>query len=67
VDAALSEHDPSRLAKAVADAEDAIFWRLIELNGISSLESDGIARGTAMLRDIQVKRLNFPRWKGEET
>ena len=65
IDAAKREDDPEKLASLLQAAEDAIFVRFQELNGSSTKEREEIRRGVATLRELQVKKLNFPSWESE--
>jgi hypothetical protein len=64
-EAAVRETDPEKLAHLVTEAEDAIFARLQEIEGKATLERDAIEACIKTLRELQVKRLNFPKWENE--
>jgi hypothetical protein len=59
------EPDLAILAQKVREAEQAIFERLQQLDGQPTLERTEIEEGIKQLRQIQVTRLNFPRWEQE--
>jgi hypothetical protein len=63
--AAQREDDPQKLRPLATAAEDAIFARLQELSGKNTIENEEIARAIATLRELQVTKLGFPRWSGE--
>ena len=65
IQAAKREDDPEKLAPLLKAAEDAIFMRFQELNGKRTTERNAIRRGVAILRELQVKKLNFPSWESE--
>jgi hypothetical protein len=66
LEAAQRENDPRELRPLVTIAEDAIFARLQELNGKSTIENEEITRAVAVVRELQVTKLGFPRWSGED-
>jgi hypothetical protein len=65
-DAATRESDPNKLAKLLIEAEDAIFARLQELDGQITAESQAIDNAVKALRELQVTKLNFPKWEGDD-
>ena len=65
-DAATRESDPDKLAKLLTEAEDAIFVRLQELRGQITAESEAIDNAIKTLRELQVTKLNFPKWEGDD-
>ena len=64
-DVAIREPGSSELAELVSAAEAAIFARWQELGEKSAMERASLVSASRMLRELQVKKLNFPRWKGE--
>ena len=65
IQAAKREDDPEKLASLLQAAEDAIFLRFQELNGNGTKERKAISRALVILRELQVKKLNFPTWESE--
>jgi hypothetical protein len=67
IQAAKGEDCANKLAELVRDAETAIFMRLQELDGDARnlREREDIDQAIRILRDLQVKKLGYPRWPGE--
>jgi hypothetical protein len=65
--AAAQESDPTKLAKLVLEAENAIFERLQELAGTKTPEHEAIQGAIKTLRELQVTKLNFPQWDSEQS
>ncbi|HEX4487500.1 MAG TPA: hypothetical protein VH088_14610 [Terriglobales bacterium] len=64
LEAARRETDPMRFAKVVGAAEIAIFNRFQEMRrnpGDHQEERTEIRRAAAMLRELQVTKLNYPK------
>jgi hypothetical protein len=66
LEATQHENEPQKLQPLVAAAENAIFARLQELSGKNTIEHEEIVRAVATLRELQVTKLGFPRWSGED-
>jgi hypothetical protein len=64
-EAAQHENDSQKLGSLLEVAETAIFMRWQELDTNAVAEREAIAAATKFLRQLQVKKLNFPPWKGE--
>ena len=55
-----------KLVLLLKAAEDAIFMRSQELNGKRTKEREAMDRAVVILRELQVRKLNFPPWESEE-
>ena len=65
IEAAKGEGDPEKLAPLLKAAEDALFMRSQELNGKRTKEREAMDRAIVILRELQVRKLNFPPWESE--
>jgi hypothetical protein len=50
----------------LTEAENAIFARLQELEGRITAESPAIRNAIKTLRELQVTKLNFPKWERDD-
>ena len=65
--AAERENDPRKLTQLLKEAEFAIFIRLQKLAGKKTPEHEAIANAIKGLRQLQVTKLNFPKWERAST
>jgi hypothetical protein len=58
------EIDPRKLPERLADAETAIFLRLLALQTVSNGNGERVAISEALtgLRSLQKEKLNYPDW-----